>query len=278
MVKKYRRFVSLLLTFSLLCVSFGAFSVNAQSAGSDKVTAEDLLTPSKNALYGIYGNHMTVAEKRAFKKYGVSIAENTLVEYIGMKSANVPVGVVITQQDNEALSKTLLMSVAQDGEILPITLPVDETASARGGANVSKDIFRDGSLVFQIAIQYNGFTNGYLTEQYFQPISALFIYYKNSGSYNVQEIELEYVCSGNQYTYPEYIAVDTHIPRFTHTIAISKSAPEASRVYSRNNPYRTDRVIFILSSGITGHAVSLTPKINGSYYDYVWDVTQMNVN
>lgn len=278
MIKKCRRVVCLLLVFSLLCASFGTFSVSAQNATSDRVSAEDLLTPSKNALYSTCGSRITLLERNTFEKYDISIEDDMLVEYIGRENADIPMGIVITQKNAASISQSLLMSVDQNGDILPIELPNAETSMNRGGANVSKDIFRDGSLVFQIAIQYNGFKNGYASEQYFQPISALFIYYRNSGSYNVEEASLEYVCSGNQYTYPGYVAVDTHIPRYTHTIAIYQSAPVASRIYSKNDPYRTDRVIFILSSGVTGHAVSLTPKINGSYSDYVWDVSQMYVN
>ena len=98
----------------------------------------------------------------------------------------------------------------------------------------------------------------------YQPIGVYFTYQKNTSSADIRSIEVKYNCDGAVYTYPGYSSLGYNVE---YEIPVKRISPAENTMYSKSDPYDTDKVIF---TGVGGSYASqyLTFTVNDSGTEY----------
>lgn len=175
---------------------------------------------------------------------GVKINEKTEITFTSIESRSNASAIVITNTAGNLVTKDIIFSLDQDGNIDNLrAYNADVVAkSTRDGQSV--DHTYNGKIAIRGTAVYNVKRHQY--SDYYQPIGVFFIYEKLS-SCDVGYIEVEYDCSGFEYTYPgfEYIGTGNAVADiYGHIINVRKNNPSENTIYDKTAAYRTDRVIW----------------------------------
>lgn len=194
----------------------------------------------------------------ALTAYNVTVKEDTLLEVLPAGDGDGGTVLSITNASGNEGEKVLLMAVNENGKIQsPSLTKVESAAGTRSNTGDAGSVnpFND-SMVITFLINYNGYSSGTVANTFVQPQTAMFIYYKNSSSMTLNRIYMDYGAFGTEYTYPGLQPVSSAADYVSHHVTVDIDHDLSPRTYySVNNPYRSDRVIRVISSAIGGQYV-----------------------
>lgn len=251
MKKSMRRITSLFLTAALVLVAFAPSAVSASEMKQLQDAQENFLSASKNALDSVRGAQADKQLTSALTEYNITVKDDTLLEVLPAGDGEGGTVLSITNASGNEGEKVLLMAVHENGKIqAPSLTKVESAAETRGntGDAGTANPFSD-SLVLSFMTNYNFYSDGVNTKAYVQPQTAMFIQYRNDSSKELTRIIMDYTAFGTEYTYPGLVPISSADDYYYHHIVVDKIDPGNRTYYSTSNPYRSDRVIKVSTSG-----------------------------
>ena len=262
-MKTIRKTTSLLLTLAMLLTLIGAFSVSA----FDEISTEEMFIPATpGALYSVTGATASVAVRNAVETYGVTVRPNTRIE-VQLTDDNSATCVVVTNKTGTTVTKDVINVVSEEDGCLVVLLPDDDIAVPMAGSSVN--LPNDDLPVIRATAVYEQIDIPWDTIYGYQPTGMFFFCYNVNGNDVITNVNIAYICTGWEYTYPGGVDLSGNYP-YDHECRVTVTNPAFNRMYQSYNPYRTDRVLITdlqLAAGV-GHFMSYEFNVNGTPHDF----------
>ena len=266
MLKKSSRFVGMFLAVIMLIVAFIPASVEAY----DDVSLENLekiekqiLSPSENALYSVTGKKVTGQVEAILKAYEVNVKDKTLIEVLPADAGNGANVLVVTNLENNLVSKEMLINLAETGELKPMVEMNEDCASPMDGGTVGYD-----DANHSIVLKATGVYNTYYAQgvvPYVRPIGSYFMLYDKKGN-SVSYVQTIYTCGGYTFSYPAFKDLNTFE---SWKITVSRDNPSVNTMYSQTKEYASNKVIYVAGGHISaGQNMTFYVTVNGTMHWY----------
>lgn len=264
-MKKQLKLMSLLLSLTLLLISAAPLTANAFDSIDADATAQ-LITPSANAIYSVYGSAAPAGLCRELAELDVTVTGNTLIEIVPMDSGT-GTALTVTNSENATILKDTIFGVDGNGQIASIQ-PVDENAALPMASH--EEWIPGDKTVFKATAIYNIYEDG---RGYFcQPQGMYAFYYPNSTD-TVSYVWVHYECTGIRYTYPGLVDQGgTTLDNYEADIEEYNPAPNI--VYSDTHAYDSGYALFFLEDGFGGQYIEYEIIINGTTKTWVVPILQ----
>lgn len=245
--------LSLVMGFSVLTVSASA----AQKLGN---------SPAQETR-SIKGRAASSAMVEMLEEEGIPVTEDTTIRLLPLSSAEMGIASQSANGDN------MLVITNEEGTTVRQDALLLFTDDGIGFANMDKvtswtDIYFDHThkndkvMVHGIAF-YDKHSNGHL---FYRPIKVQ-VHYTKYKECNVSSLGAGYNCSGGLYSFPD---LEFQEPAFTYSIVVKQTNPVEGRVYGKQLPLLSSRVIGATSGGGpqgAGNNLTLNVVVDGKLYD-----------
>ncbi len=250
-----KKCIALILSFSIFFV-VGISSVNAE---------ETTFSINSHNNMSLLVSDVSESFKTSIENMGIEMDHLSSVQIVPLEqnkekqAGNV---LVITNEDGDIVKKDVLLLIDQDGTA---GLSATTIARAIGSSDATfPPASWDDRLLIHATGVYNQFTNGF-DSNFYQPIGTYFSYEKYK-SCNVSNIMIDFITEGSDYTYPGFESLGRSVG---HVINVSQNNPAVGATYSKNDPYRSDRVIYTGGGSLNlGLAITFTMTIDGTTTGY----------
>lgn len=251
------------LSFVLsIVMGLSVFAVNASAAQETGNSAE-------RETFTVKGRAASSAMVEMLEEEGITVTEDTVIELVPLSSAESGVStqsadegnvLVITNQEGTVVRKDVLLPVTDNG----IGFTSMDEVMAR--ASNSYDYKLDKAMVRGTAF-YEQYVN---VIYYYRPLKVEFFVRKYQPC-DVSSVGVTYTCCGGEHTYPnlEFVKITTH------NITIRQNDPVVMKVYSRERPLSSGRVICTAAGGgdvsgghlpgNAGNSLTIEMTIDGKY-------------
>lgn len=233
MLQKIKRSVSFVMVFALLLVSGSV----AASASSIVACNSEIVAESQNAIYSIQADRASKQLTEELSVCNVPVNDESLIQIVpvGESGGN---AVVTTTTENAVVTKSVLMAVNEDGEIVAVS-----AASLSGDSAPVYPFGNSFRIVFMIS--YYAYSYGSDAEGLVQPQTGMFIYYDNDDLYTVKNLTMEYFCNGIDGTYIDgvFTPISQGYSPISYVIRKAVTNPSRNTYYSRTSPYNANKAI-----------------------------------
>lgn len=232
------------------------------TAGAEQITEE----AGGEILLSMNGDEASDLVKDQIEETGVTVNDTTLIELVAppqnmtrsSTGQEISSAVVVTNVVGNTVTKDFILPGYDDS----IGFLNEDIPMTRAGYSIDYDWNANftvrGTAVFNHLPKSTTFYTCY------QPIGVYFTYQKNTSSADIRSIEVKYNCDGAVYTYPGYSSLGYNVE---YEIPVKRISPAENTMYSKSDPYDTDKVIF---TGVGGSYASqyLTFTVNDSGTEY----------
>lgn len=180
----------------------------------------------------ITGDEIAIDIKAKLLDTGASISDDSVVTLAPLSNSNAN-ALVVTNETASGTTKDILLLIDNNGEVGIDTLSQISTRDSRPVEFPPESW--DGKLVIRATASYIQPTGNY-----YRPL-GLSCYYTKYEECSVEYIQTYYLTEGIACSYPGYQSLGYDEG---YTITISQSNPAESRLYTKNDPYDSDKVIF----------------------------------
>lgn len=241
MLKNLRKITSLLLVLALVVLVFGPAAVSAEAIGasSDK--------NAQSVVYQAVGSSISADMRKSLSSYDIPVKADTKLEIVKVKGEEGTI-LYVTNQEGALVTKTAMMTVAEDGKLKSFT--------AEDVARATPDLSADGGTVnpFGDGLQII-FTIGFFAYYHssdsrgiIQPQMAMFRYVDPNNLYTVSKLIMYYDCHGFEGDF-DGINIDTSETEWwdvtRYRITVSRTNPTRNAYYSESDPIADDKALLM---------------------------------
>lgn len=265
-MKNQKRTVGIIMALVMLLTMIAPAVQATESIGN--ISATETLLPSTTAIHSFKGLEVPKELKDGLEEFGISANLNTLVEIMPYSCENDNPILVVTELEENTISKSAFMMMNNNGEVQPIVSLKSLSTRASDGSEIRLNPLQD-SFVLRICTQYNIYSNPWYQWSFIQPNAVMFILYDDDNLYSISNVELDYWCVGARYSYPGMTYVDEN---GDHSITLRVATPTERMFYNANNPYSSNYVINVMQGPYAGHMVDYSFVANGRAVSGRWEV------
>lgn len=251
-----------MLTCAMMVLVLSISSLLVIPAQASAWVSNDELTSAQPQLR-FTGKECTAEFYSNLTARGISVTDDTVFEVLTSRTRSGATALVVTNTNDDEVTKDLLMALDEQGARKPITVTTeaDNTRLSDGEQRFryGMDIFDDASFIFQVTALFDAYRNG----SYLRPRTAQFICrYDPDDDFTVTDVSMDYSTEGFE--------CDTNYNRLngevyiTHSIVINKSSAEANTYYSKTRAYNSNRLLCINGQG--SHLIDVSFEVNGDRY------------
>lgn len=253
MYSKLKLMICYFLILSLLFVC-APLNVSASAADEKAELIKDMDGGRAEIVDVLCGNQISDVMCEELGKRNIFVDDDTLVELVRTDSGDAT-AVVFTNTDGDMISKSILVAVAEDGQLRPFA------ASDLSGGSATVDPFDDSFyIVFMVsfyAYQYSTDWQGIV-----QPQTAMFIYHDPDRLYTVKRLVMNYDCYGvgGYFDGTTFTPITGPLDNYHHRITVNRVNPDRSTYYSTTNPISSNMAIqlFFEPGGLQQVAYTIT--------------------
>ena len=273
MKQTVKKITSLVLVLALSLV-FLPLRADASTISAEKNTE------TSQTLFRAQGNEISSAVRAELKKRDITVTDDTVVEIVSLGDGK-GTAIKVLNSDGNTATAAVLTAIDDEGQPKIFTAADIEQTRYSGGGNATENPFNNTFSV-KFMVSFNYYSHGGYTRCLIRPLTAMYIYFDPDQIYTVRALNMDYVCSGIEYTKSGNTYASTGTGQMSHIISISQSTPSRNTYYSNNNnPYPSNKAIYQLGDP-GGHqnivyAYSVIRNSDGKVFTYHND-TDLRLN